>query len=381
MNFLAQKRSNIFLRNDNTPSAPADKDLINFHYREIARLSGIGGWSVNFQKKKSYIDSEARRLLETPAEYRLSLRNAINFFADEHQEKLTDVFIECSEGNPFSTIVKMRNYKRKEFWAKIVGKPVFNQNREVIGVKGVFQDITEEKRKELELTRSLKMLESQSSKLNNFANIITHSLRSHASNLRMTLDLYKSSENEVEKQELCQGLSEISESICSTIEHLTEFDAIHRSRLHEKQETVKFEKVFDHVKSFLHQQSSEVQAEIFSDFSEVSKIKYIPSYMEDILYHLLSNALKYSHPERKPVIEIYTYSEGGQVCLMVKDNGLGIDLEKNGNRIFNIYQTFHTNKDAEGVGLFLIKNKIESLQGSITVKSEVDKGSTFTIRF
>ena len=97
--------------------------------------------------------------------------------------------------------------------------------------------------------------------------------------------------------------------------------------------------------------------------------------------NLISNAIKYRHPDRKPVVDLYTYMEGGKYCLMVKDNGLGIDLKKYGNKIFNMYQTFHDREDAVGIGLFIVKNQVEMLQGTIEVESTVDLGTTFIIRF
>ena len=103
--------------------------------------------------------------------------------------------------------------------------------------------------------------------------------------------------------------------------------------------------------------------------------------MESILMNLISNAIKYRHPDRKPVIDLYTYMEGGKPCLMVKDNGLGINLKKYGNKIFNMYQTFHDREDAVGIGLFIVKNQVEMLQGTIEVESTVDLGTTFIIRF
>jgi signal transduction histidine kinase len=103
--------------------------------------------------------------------------------------------------------------------------------------------------------------------------------------------------------------------------------------------------------------------------------------MESIMLNLLSNAIKYKHPDRIAEIQICTFIEDDRPCLLVKDNGMGIDLDKNGQKIFNIYQTFHYNKDAVGVGLFITKNQIESLGGTIEIKSEVDIGTTFIIKF
>lgn len=383
MNFLAQKRSRILLQKDinNTTSSPPDSVTPdNFYYQEISKLTGSGGWSVNFKEKKSFLDPEGKRILETPEDFHPSLRSALDFYAEEHKEKATALFMECSEGHPFSTTLKMQTYNKKQFWARASGRPIYNDANEVIGIQGVFQDITNDKQRELELLRSMKIIESQNTKLNNFANIITHSLRSHASNLQMVLELLKTADSELEREEISQGLFEISENISTTIGHLSELGSI-QAKAKEPTETVYFEQVLEDVKKKVHITLTDTRTEIFTDFSEVPSIKYIPSYMESILVNLITNGMKYRHPDRSPVIEIYSYYENDNPCLMVKDNGLGIDLDKYGNRLFNIYQTFHPNKDAEGVGLFLIKNKVESLQGTISVQSEVGKGSTFTIRF
>jgi len=67
--------------------------------------------------------------------------------------------------------------------------------------------------------------------------------------------------------------------------------------------------------------------------------------------------------------------------LSIEDNGIGIDLKKYDENLFGMYKTFHQNEDAKGLGLFIAKNQIEALGGKIEVKSEVDKGTTFTIFF
>ena len=69
------------------------------------------------------------------------------------------------------------------------------------------------------------------------------------------------------------------------------------------------------------------------------------------------------------------------VTLFFKDNGMGIDLERNRDKIFGLYQRFHNHPDSKGLGLYLVKSQVESLGGSISVESEVDKGTTFTITF
>ena len=73
--------------------------------------------------------------------------------------------------------------------------------------------------------------------------------------------------------------------------------------------------------------------------------------------------------------------ESGRILLSVKDNGLGIDLKKHGRNLFGLHKTFHENKEAKGIGLFLTKKHVEAMGGIITAKSEVGLGTTFTIKF
>ena len=381
MSFLAQKRSKELLKNSagaNPPATSVNTD--NFFYKEIAKLTGSGAWSVDFIKKRTYVDTEARRILEIPPDYYISLRNAIEFYADEHRDKVTALFLRCVNGSSATTTVRMKTLNGREFWVRATAEPIYDEHNQVVGIRGVFQNIQNDKQKELQLVRNLKRIESQNTQLNNFANIISHNLRSHASNLKMTLELFGQSKDENECRELMETVQEISSDLTTVIGHVGELGAI-QIKSKEPKSMVSFENILDRVERNLQITIADTDTEIFSDFSELPEIEYIPAYMENIFMNLITNAIKYSSKNRKPVIEIYSYKERDDDYLMFKDNGVGIDLEKFGNRIFNMYQTFHDNPEAEGIGLFLLKNRIESLQGSISVQSKPDKGTTFTIRF
>ena len=95
----------------------------------------------------------------------------------------------------------------------------------------------------------------------------------------------------------------------------------------------------------------------------------------------MTNAIKYRSNDRKLEVTIDNEIKGEFNILKIKDNGLGIDLDKFGDSLFKLYKTFHYNKDATGVGLFITKNHVESMGGKIEVESQVDKGTTFKIFF
>ena len=83
----------------------------------------------------------------------------------------------------------------------------------------------------------------------------------------------------------------------------------------------------------------------------------------------------------KSEVVIHTYIKGGKVALKVSDNGLGIDLHRYGHQIFKLNKVFHKGFDSKGMGLFILKNQIETLGGTISVTSEPNRGSTFEVVF
>jgi signal transduction histidine kinase len=95
----------------------------------------------------------------------------------------------------------------------------------------------------------------------------------------------------------------------------------------------------------------------------------------------MSNAIKYRHPDRTPHIIAKSFFKGENKMFTVQDNGLGIDLTRHRDKVFGMYKTFHQHPDARGIGLFITKNQIEALGGTITVASEPGQGTTFTIQF
>ena len=98
------------------------------------------------------------------------------------------------------------------------------------------------------------------------------------------------------------------------------------------------------------------------------------------MQNLLTNALKYSAKNRQPLIRCHTFKMNSHIYLIFEDNGMGIDMERFGNDVFGMYKTFHQNSDAKGIGLFITRNQVESLGGTIKLESTVDVGTKFTIK-
>lgn len=131
----------------------------------------------------------------------------------------------------------------------------------------------------------------------------------------------------------------------------------------------------------LEKETTEANADVKWNFSDAPVLKTVRPYLDSILMNLLSNAVKYRDPNRPLKVQLSTEHRGDAICLTVKDNGLGIDLDKYGDRLFKLYSRFHLHVDGKGLGLHLVKTQMSALGGRIDVDSKVNEGTTFALYF
>ena len=352
-----------------------------FYYHETAEMTSTGGWYLDINTNAVYWDNVTKKILDCPMDYEPNPEDKFRFYAEEHHDKVGNMFKKCSKfGIPFKVEILMRSLHNREFWVRTTGKPVYNDEQEIIGIRGVYQDIDEQKTNELNLQNSLDIIASQNSRLFNFAHIVSHQLRSHSSNLSLVSQLLKEAKSSSDKLDLLANVDDISENLEEAIKHLNEV-VTRQNILKKERKLVKFKDALDVVISSTSSLIKRENAEIIAEFDELNEINYISEYLQSILLNLITNAIKYKHKDRRPVIYIQTYRENGGNFLEVSDNGLGIDLDEHGDRMFGMYKTFHRHPEANGIGLFITKNQVETMGGSISVTSTVNIGTTFKIKF
>jgi signal transduction histidine kinase len=144
-------------------------------------------------------------------------------------------------------------------------------------------------------------------------------------------------------------------------------------------ESLNLQQYLENVQRVLSEQINSKDVSISTIMPDDVMINYNPAYLESILYNIISNSIRYSHPERKPIIIIKWINDDDNKILQISDNGVGIDLVKNADKIFGMYKTFTNNSDSKGIGLFITKNQIDAMGGNITVESEPNIGTTFKI--
>jgi PAS domain S-box-containing protein len=262
-------------------------------------------------------------------------------------------------------------------WMRDMVNLVFKDGN-VIGLHGIMIDITKSKNVENDLNNSFDLVSKQNERLLNFSYIISHNLRSHTSNIASIVTLIKDAETEEEKKELMNLLVSVSDLLNETMVHLNEVINI-RTNISLATESLNLSGCIDNVMKIFSKQILLKEVSITNLIPKDLMINYNPAYLESALYNLISNAIRYSHPDRKPNIVLEWITKKNKNILQISDNGIGIDLDKYGNKIFGLYKTFTNDKTSKGVGLFITKNQIEAMGGTISVESELNKGTTFKI--
>ena len=265
-------------------------------------------------------------------------------------------------------------------WVHDEGNIIRDADGRPVQVIGAAWDVTNAKIAEEEMKKLLNTTVSQNESLLNFAHIVSHNLRSHATNLSMITNfLLEDKIAESERQNALQMLSGAANGLNDTIAHLNEVVQIKTANA----ETVKPINLFAAIRKVEADllallQTEGVRLEIRVD--KGLEVLGIPAYLESILLNMITNGIKYRDPDREPFIRISAAAENGRCRLEFADNGLGIDLERHGAKLFGMYKTFHKHKDSRGIGLFITKNQVEAMGGEISVTSQPGEGTTFTVK-
>lgn len=126
----------------------------------------------------------------------------------------------------------------------------------------------------------------------------------------------------------------------------------------------------------------EKQAELH--VSDLPTVRGIPFQLGQVFQNLISNSLKFTHPDRQPVIRILAgrIEKNGRLYhhIIYTDNGIGFD-NKYAGKIFEIFQRLHTKEKYEGtgVGLAIVKKIVSLHNGEVMASGVPDQGATFEI--
>ncbi|WP_162910650.1 PAS domain-containing protein [Hymenobacter oligotrophus] len=372
------------------------RQLLNLFEQAPAGIAILAGPSMAYE----FINPSYQRLVPNRALLGLPFLEALPELADNpvtsimrnvyatgqaHEEReLLIPVARTLEGEPenryFSFVYQPRRNEHNQVDGLLVF--VFEVTEQVQARQQVLNLNEELKGANAELAAANQQLTRTNIDLDNFVYTASHDLKAPISNLDGLLALLR--------HELPAEVAQ-SEYVAPTLSHMR--DAVERfkrtidqltdvSRLQKEHSpaavAVDLAAVVDDVCQDLAPLLRETNARLTVAVANFPAVLFSEKNLRSVVFNLLSNALKYRHPARRPHVDVRAHVRTGYTVLEVHDNGLGLDAAQL-PRLFAMFQRFHSHVEGTGIGLFMVKRMVENAGGRIEVHSQPGAGTTFFV--
>gem|GEM_PF-3543412 len=367
---------------DITERKEAEKKLIDSEnrLREAQQLGKMGSWEYSPEEDTLLFSDEINTLLGLTQEQRNVISIADNFdviHPDDQEALLFALGDAVDQGTPFDLDFRVMLPQGPVRYFNTVGEPLMNSRGNLVKLYGTLMDITERKQAETELKESNDQLKKTNQELDRFVYSASHDLRAPMVSVLGLINLAKV-ENDVDKLREYMGLMERSvRKLDNFVQEIIHYSR--NSRLEVKGEPINFKEMIEGVIEDLQfmEEAKVVRRELFLDINE-------PFYTDRgrlnvVINNMISNAFRYSSPHRRdPYLNIYATVQDGKAILKFEDNGQGI-AEEHQAGIFRMFYRASENSKGSGLGLYIVQESIEKLQGKVFLTSVLGQGTTFTI--
>ncbi len=240
------------------------------------------------------------------------------------------------------------------------------------------KDITESKLHVIDIEKSSAEIVNRNKTLEQFGNVVGHNLKSPVANIVSIVQLINSSETEEEKDLYLTFIDSSAQALSNVVDDISRLLAESRN-FAEVKEVVNFEELLSEIKTTVNYLVIKDHVTIRSDFKAASSVFSVKSFVTSIFYNLISNSIKYRREDVFPEITISSEQIVNGVTLKFGDNGRGLDLEKHAEDLFGLHKRFHLEVEGSGLGLYMVKQQVEQIGGTINVESTPGAGTTFIV--
>lgn len=231
---------------------------------------------------------------------------------------------------------------------------------------------------ELEIQQRTKELVEYNQQLEQFAFISSHNLRAPIARILGLGNLLSMSINTEDKQVIQKELVQAAIQLDRVVKDLNMILDVGKA----SEKMIMELDVKKELELILLNQEIEItesQAQITLHVDQVPTLCTSKPYFDSIFSNLVSNAIKYRRPGVPLQIQIEATWKDEFARFTIRDNGLGIDLNASGKKLFTLYSRFHDGVEGKGLGLFMVRTQLHAMGGKVDVESEPGIGTVFSI--
>ncbi|MDF2433839.1 MAG: hypothetical protein JWP44_3470 [Mucilaginibacter sp.] len=298
--------------------------------------------------------------------------------SEERRESTIEMMDEVLSGRSISHKTSYHLHNGGDEWYRISINPVQDTKDNVIGLCYSATDITEAKLVELEHNRASGQLTQRNKDFEKFAYMLSHNLRAPLANMiGLSTMLKKNGLPKSERGELEKYLFQSIEKLDDVVHDLNRIVQLDGDRSLKKDKVTLSDLVND-VAARFQPLTKRDKITVITDFTNADEIFSVKSYMHSIFYNLIANSIIYRQPGRPPVIEIKSEKEHSKLIIYFKDYGKD-HLKSKRKTEAKSYKKLDSFTQANGIGLYTVKTKVEALGGSISVSTLPKTGTEFYI--
>ena len=240
------------------------------------------------------------------------------------------------------------------------------------------RDVTARKMAEDALVANNAELKKSNSELDKFVYSVSHDLRAPLCSMKGIIEI---TNRECDNAFVRRNLGMMDKSIDRLDKFIGDIlDYSRNIRLDLKTEPIDFKEMLDDIAANLEFMGAGVRkVEVKVALRNKNVFNSDPGRISVLLNNLISNAIRYQNPNAdKPYVDIAVETTADAAFIVVKDNGIGIDKAQQ-SKVFDMFYRVSQNSVGSGLGLYIVKETVEKLQGKIDLKSEPGTGTAFTI--
>lgn len=284
--------------------------------------------------------------------------------------------IHYSKQEPYQTELRIKTKDDSYKWVSDSGISVFREGEAVLTVGSII-DIDERKKAEQKIRLQNEMLAKANEELDRFVYSASHDMRAPLSSLLGLVTIAEKTDNQQEVLLCLEMMKKRVRAMEGFIREITDYSRNSRLAIEQKKVNVAslVNEVVDELKFSSGAERIGIHVNIPADLELLTDINRL----KVVLNNLIANAIKHHDTgKQNQFINILASVKGDRLSMSVEDNGQGIDREHIDN-IFNMFYRASESSDGSGLGLYIVKETIEKLSGSIKVRSEKGAGSVFTV--
>ncbi len=363
INFLKNSQEENTKLTDKIESLEKAQDIIFEQFRTLELQR------IDLEKQQKKLEEESDKFRSRTIELfgkMVDLKKAKKTISQQNKKLKT----QQQEINNHQLLLEKSNHKFRGRTIELFGR--------MIDLKKAKKTISQQKEEIEDHREKLKALNASKDK---FFSIIAHDLRNPiAGFLNLTEVLTNNFDvfSEKESKEFIGAMNQASKQLYNLLENLLQWSKSQTGNITYKPKFVSVRKMVDNTIDTLMINIENKSIKININIDEKTIVFVDENMITTVIRNLISNAIKFSHPEG--LISIRCVKKDEHVELSVIDNGVGIKKEDQ-KKLFRIDQHLTTQGTSEekgtGLGLILCKEFIEKNDGKIWVESELNKGSSF----